>query len=84
MLQTIRVPDDVRDQLRLLAAITEIDEEEHLRRAMRGYLETSGRKPRSGPSPTVRANAIAACSTGGGVVDPLRSLAVDDVLTIAQ
>jgi hypothetical protein len=26
MLQTIRVPDDVRDQLRLLAAITEIDE----------------------------------------------------------
>lgn len=44
MLQTIRVPDDVRDQLRLLAAITEIDEEEHLRRAMRGYLETSGRE----------------------------------------
>ncbi|HET6715022.1 MAG TPA: hypothetical protein VFI59_15120 [Actinomycetota bacterium] len=44
MLQTIRVPDDVRDQLRLLAAITEVDEEEHLRRAMRGYLETSGRE----------------------------------------
>lgn len=44
MLQTIRIPDDVRDQLRLLATITEIDEEEHLRRAMRGYLETSGRE----------------------------------------
>jgi hypothetical protein len=41
--QTIRIPDDVRGQLRLLATITGIDEEEHLRRAMRGYLETSGR-----------------------------------------
>lgn len=43
MQQTIRIPDEVRDQLRLLATITGVDEEEHLRRAMRGYLETSGR-----------------------------------------
>jgi hypothetical protein len=42
--QIIRIPDEVRDQLRLLAAITGVDEEEHLRRAMRGYLETSGRE----------------------------------------
>lgn len=44
MHQIIRIPDEVRDQLRLLAAITGVDEEEHLRRAMRGYLETSGRE----------------------------------------
>ena len=43
MQRTIRIPDDVREQLRLLATITGIDEEEHLRRAMRDYLETSGR-----------------------------------------
>jgi predicted transcriptional regulator len=41
--QTIRIPDDVTDQLRLLAAVTGMDEQEHLRRAVRGYLETSGR-----------------------------------------
>jgi predicted transcriptional regulator len=41
--QTIRIPDDVRGQLRMLATITGIHEEEHLRRAMRGYLATSGR-----------------------------------------
>lgn len=41
--QTIRIPDEVTEQLRLLAAVTGVDEEEHLRRAMLGYLETSGR-----------------------------------------
>lgn len=43
MQQTIRIPDDVTDQLRLLAAVTGLEEEEHLRRAVLGYLETSGR-----------------------------------------
>lgn len=42
--RTIRIPDDVLGQLRLLATVTGVDEEEHLRRAMRGYLETSGRE----------------------------------------
>lgn len=68
MLQTIRVPDDVRDQLRLLAAITEIDEEEHLRRAMRGYLETSGREAE------VRAFTDRARERYGGVLDRLGEL----------
>jgi predicted transcriptional regulator len=42
--QTIRVPNEVGDQLRLLATLTGTDEEEHLRRAVRVYLETSGRE----------------------------------------
>jgi len=40
---TIRIPDEVGDQLRLIATVTGVAEEEHLRRAMRDYLETSGR-----------------------------------------
>ncbi len=43
LLQTIRIPDEVADQLRLLATVTGLPEQEHLRRAMRGYLETTGR-----------------------------------------
>jgi hypothetical protein len=42
--QTIRVPTEVGDQLRLLATLTGTDEEEHLRRAVLVYLETSGRE----------------------------------------
>ena len=42
--QTISVPAEVGDQLRLLATLTGTDEEEHLRRAVRVYLETSGRE----------------------------------------
>jgi predicted DNA-binding protein len=42
--QTIRVPTEVGDQLRLLATLTGTDEEEHLRRAVHVYLETSGRE----------------------------------------
>jgi len=42
--QTIRVPPEVGDQLRLLATLTGIDEEEHMRRAVLVYLETSGRE----------------------------------------
>jgi predicted transcriptional regulator len=42
--QTARIPDDVTQQLRMLATVTGIDEEEHLRRAMRSYLETAGRE----------------------------------------
>ena len=45
MQQTIRVPTEVGDQLRLLAAMTGTDEEEHLRRAVLVYLETAGRGP---------------------------------------
>jgi predicted transcriptional regulator len=41
---TIRVPDEVGDQLRLIATVTGLDETEHLRRAVHGYLETSGRE----------------------------------------
>ena len=44
LLQTIRIPDEVADQLRLLATVTGLPEQEHLRRAMRGYLETTGRQ----------------------------------------
>lgn len=43
MQQTIRISNEVTQQLRLLATVTGVDEEEHLRRAVRGYLETSGR-----------------------------------------
>ncbi|HEX7248128.1 MAG TPA: hypothetical protein VF351_08520 [Actinomycetota bacterium] len=43
MQQTIRVSNEVTQQLRMLATVTGIDEEEHLRRAVWGYLETSGR-----------------------------------------
>ncbi len=43
MQQTIRVSNEVTQQLRMLATVTGIDEEEHLRLAVRGYLETSGR-----------------------------------------
>ena len=41
--RTIRIPSEVNGQLRLLATVTGVDEEEHLRRAVYGYLETSGR-----------------------------------------
>ena len=41
--QAIRVPTEVGEQLRLLATLTGTDEEEHLRRAVHVYLETSGR-----------------------------------------
>ena len=44
MQQTIRVPTEVGDQLRLLATLTGTDEEEHLRRAVHVYLETAGRE----------------------------------------
>jgi predicted transcriptional regulator len=43
MQQTIRISNEVTQQLRLLATVTGVDEEEHLRRAVWGYLETSGR-----------------------------------------
>lgn len=43
MQQTIRISNEVTQQLRLLATVTGVAEEEHLRRAVRGYLETSGR-----------------------------------------
>jgi predicted DNA-binding protein len=43
--RTIRISNEVTEQLHLLAAVTGLDEEEHLRRAVRGYLETSGREP---------------------------------------
>ncbi len=41
--RTIKISDEVTQQLRLLATVTGVGEEEHLRRAVRGYLETSGR-----------------------------------------
>lgn len=41
--RTIHIPNEVTQQLRLLATVTGVGEEEHLRRAVRGYLETSGR-----------------------------------------
>jgi len=37
------MPEEVAEQLRLLATVTGVPEQEHLRRAMRGYLETAGR-----------------------------------------
>jgi len=43
LLQTLRMPEEVAEQLRLLATVTGVPEQEHLRRAMRGYLETAGR-----------------------------------------
>ncbi|MEX0651494.1 MAG: hypothetical protein WD186_05645 [Actinomycetota bacterium] len=43
MQRTIRISNEVTQQLRLLATVTGVGEEEHLRRAVRGYLETSGR-----------------------------------------
>ncbi|MDH4112111.1 MAG: CopG family transcriptional regulator [Actinomycetota bacterium] len=42
--EAIPIPDEVSEQLRLLAALTGVDEQEHLRRAVRGYLESSGRE----------------------------------------
>jgi len=42
--RTIRISNEVTQQLRLLATVTGIGEEEHLRRAVRGYLESSGRE----------------------------------------
>jgi hypothetical protein len=39
----LRIPEEVAEQLRLLATVTGLPEQEHLRRAMRGYLETTGR-----------------------------------------
>ncbi|MBA3765156.1 MAG: hypothetical protein H0X05_06570 [Actinobacteria bacterium] len=44
MQRTIRISNEVTQQLRLLATVTGIGEEEHLRRAVRGYLESSGRE----------------------------------------
>jgi predicted transcriptional regulator len=42
--RTIHISNEVTQQLRLLATVTGVGEEEHLRRAVRGYLETSGRQ----------------------------------------
>ncbi|HJR96285.1 MAG TPA: CopG family transcriptional regulator [Actinomycetota bacterium] len=43
LLQTLRIPEEVAEQLRMLTTVTGVPEQEHLRRAMRGYLETAGR-----------------------------------------
>ncbi|MGH2629327.1 MAG: ribbon-helix-helix protein, CopG family [Actinomycetota bacterium] len=42
--QTTRVPREVGEQLHLLAAVTGVSEEEHLRLAVRHYLESAGRE----------------------------------------
>ncbi|MGZ8596496.1 MAG: hypothetical protein ACXWZF_05530 [Actinomycetota bacterium] len=42
--QTTRVPRVVDEQLHLLATVTGVAAEEHLRRAVRLYLESAGRE----------------------------------------
>lgn len=42
--QTTRVPREVDEQLHLLTTVTGVDAEEHLRRAVRLYLESAGRE----------------------------------------
>lgn len=42
--QTTRVPREVEEQLHLLTTVTGVPAEEHLRRAVRIYLESTGRE----------------------------------------